>query len=77
MKVGDAGQTAVPHRRSVSSICSGDSAGHCDSSSSWFYEVEGEFDYSTKKLTSLFSGSFHPTIDGQTAYELSFLDAGL
>jgi hypothetical protein len=41
------------------------------------FEVEGEFDYSTKKLTSLFSSSFHLTIDGQTAYELSFLDAGL
>jgi hypothetical protein len=49
----------------------------CDSSSSWIYEVEGEFNYSTKKLTSLFSGSFHPTIEGQTAYELSFLNAGL
>jgi hypothetical protein len=50
----------------------------CDSSNTWIHEVEGEYNYSTKKATYVFPGSFHPTPEGQEqGYESAFLSAGL
>ena len=48
----------------------------CDTGVSWIHEIEGKYNYETKRL-ALFPGSFHPTTVGQQdGYDTAFLAGG-
>jgi hypothetical protein len=49
----------------------------CDSSNSWFFQVEGEVNYAKRSQNNVFRGSLHPTTEGQEdGYEEAFQLAG-